>query len=174
MKKAFILGGLASLLMASNPVVAETVIVPVNQVSADGIGEKIGTVTFIDTPDGLNIDVDLTGLTPGQHGMHIHQNPSCQPALQDGKPAAALGAGGHWDPDGIRKHKGPANGGHRGDLPYLTANDQGISREKLQVKNLAASEIKGRSLMIHAGGDTYSDTPALGGGGARIACGVIE
>jgi Cu-Zn family superoxide dismutase len=36
-------------------------------------------------------------------------------------------------------------------------------------------DVKGRALMIHAGGDNYSDTPAkLGGGGARMACGLIE
>ena len=45
----------------------------------------------------------------------------------------------------------------------------------LLAPRIKLSEIKGRSLMIHAGGDNYSDDPKpLGGGGARVACGVIE
>jgi superoxide dismutase, Cu-Zn family len=38
-----------------------------------------------------------------------------------------------------------------------------------------AVQLKGKALIIHAGGDTYCDqsTP-LGGGGARIACGIIR
>ena len=46
---------------------------------------------------------------------------------------------------------------------------------KLHAPNLAVKDLKGRSVIIHAGGDNYSDQPApLGGGGARIACGVIK
>jgi Cu-Zn family superoxide dismutase len=45
----------------------------------------------------------------------------------------------------------------------------------LLAPRLKLADIKGRSLMIHAGGDNYSDTPApLGGGGARAACGVVK
>ena len=37
------------------------------------------------------------------------------------------------------------------------------------------SEVKGKALMIHAGGDNFSDYPKLlGGRGDRIASGVIE
>jgi Cu-Zn family superoxide dismutase len=40
---------------------------------------------------------------------------------------------------------------------------------------LKVRDVKNRALMIHAGGDNYSDQPAaLGGGGARIACGVAK
>ena len=36
-------------------------------------------------------------------------------------------------------------------------------------------EVRGHSIMIHAGGDNHSDHPApLGGGGPRMACGVIK
>jgi Cu-Zn family superoxide dismutase len=43
------------------------------------------------------------------------------------------------------------------------------------VPHLTVADVKGRSIMIHGGGDNYSDQPApLGGGGARIACGVVR
>lgn len=164
----------AGLLFAASPILADTVKTPINNVSGDGIGQEIGTVTFVDVPDGMDIFVDLAGLPAGEHGMHVHQNPSCAPSQQDGKNVAALAAGGHWDPDGSKAHKGPGNGGHKGDLPFVTANQDGIARQKLSVKGLSTRDIQNHALMIHAGGDNYSDNPALGGGGARIACGVIK
>lgn len=87
----------------------------------------------------------------------------------------ALAAGGHYDPDKTGKHLGPEGGGHKGDLPKITARADGSVKEVMYIKGLNAADFKDRSLMIHAGGDNYSDDPApLGGGGARIACGIIE
>lgn len=173
-KSALCLAFGAAFVFSASFCMAESIRVPVNLVSPDGIGQAIGSVTFTDVPDGMKILVDVAGLPPGEHGMHIHQNPSCAPGQQDGKNVAALAAGGHWDPDGARAHKGPANGGHKGDLPFITANAQGVAKEELSVKGLTVKEIQDHALMIHAGGDNYSDTPPLGGGGARIACGVIK
>lgn len=172
MKKAVMLA--AAMIFAAAPCMADTVKVPVNKVSPQGVGGQIGTVTFVDVPDGMDILVELSGLTPGEHGMHIHANPSCEPAMQDGKPVAALAAGGHWDPDNTKTHQGPGKAGHKGDLPFVTAGADGAAKQQLTVKGLDTKQIKGHSLMIHAGGDNYSDTPALGGGGARFACGVIK
>ena len=173
MKKTVMLA--AAFFFAASPCLADTVKVPVNKVSPDGIGEEIGSVTFVDVPDGMDILVDIAALPPGEHGMHIHVNPSCEPAMQDGKSVAALAAGGHWDPDETKAHKGPGHEGHKGDLPFITANANGAAQQQLSVKGIATKDIKGRSIMIHAGGDNYSDNPApLGGGGARIACGVIK
>lgn len=156
-------------------VFADTIKVPVNKVSADGIGEQIGTVTFEDAKDGVNIHVDVAGLPAGEHGMHVHVNPSCAPAAgPDGKMGAALSAGGHFDPTDTKTHAGPGKKGHLGDLPFITANAQGIAKEDFTVKGLFTKDIKNHSLMIHAGGDNYTDTPPLGGGGARIACGIIR
>lgn len=176
MKKSFVfLALLAGFVFASGIANADTIKVPVNKVSAEGIGEETGTVTFVDTPEGVDILVDLTGMHEGPHGMHVHQNPSCAPAAgQDGKMGAALAAGGHFDPDNAGTHAGPGNKGHKGDLPFVTADASGKAQEKLSVKGLSTKDIKNRALMIHAGGDNYSDNPPLGGGGARIACGVIK
>ena len=63
-----------------------------------------------------------------------------------------------------------------GDLPVLTVGADGTAKEELtapHIKDLGA--VRGRALMIHAGGDNYADEPKpLGGGGARIACGVVR
>lgn len=154
----------------------ETAKADVHLVSANGIGNEIGTVTFTDTDKGLKIDVDLKNLPQGEHGFHIHEHPSCEPAIdKDGTKKAALGAGGHFDPDHTGKHLGPDNHGHKGDLPVLNVADDGTVKTTFYVQNLTAAETKDRSIMIHAGGDNYADTPQpLGGGGARIACGIIK
>ena len=51
---------------------------------------------------------------------------------------------------------------------------KGAANAKLTVPGLKLADVRGKALMIHEGGDNYSDTPKPnGGGGARIACGVI-
>ncbi len=63
--------------------------------------------------------------------------------------------------------------GHAGDLPALYVAADGTATNPVLAPRLNLSELKGRSLMIHAGGDNHADRPEkLGGGGARIACGV--
>ena len=96
--------------------------------------------------------------------------------MNEGKQAAGFAAGGHYDPAHTKKHLGPLIGaGHRGDLPVLVVDNQGNATQPVTAPHLTVAQIRGRSVMIHAGGDNYSDTPLpLGGGGARIACGVIR
>ena len=165
---------LAALVAA--PVVAETVKAEVALATPSGPGAGIGTVTFRDTPGGANIDVSLHGLPPGEHGFHIHANASCDPGLVNGEMAPAGGAGGHYDPAMTRMHAGPEGAGHLGDLPFLTVGSDGTDHETLTAPRIAdVTTLKGHSVMIHAGGDNYADQPKpLGGGGARIACGVIR
>ena len=149
--------------------------VPIHSVgSADG-DRSLGSVTIAETPGGLQFTPALQGLPPGQRGFHVHMNGNCGEGPVNGKPAPAGAAGGHLDPKGTNAHKGPDNGGHMGDLPSLEVDSSGAALKAVvapQLKSLA--DVRGRALMIHAGGDNYADAPApLGGGGARIACGVI-
>ena len=141
-----------------------------------GPGDVIGTVTVSAGAKGAAFKTDLNGLPPGPHGFHVHENGSCDAATTDGQAVPAGAAGGHLDPGHTGHHEGPAHDGHLGDLPLLTAGANGSSAETLEAPRLTDLQaIKGHALMIHAGGDNYSDTPApLGGGGARIACGVLE
>lgn len=137
----------------------------------NGLGERIGIVTFTDTDKGLKITTNLFGIPEGEHGFHVHENPDCSPVGKE----HAMAAGGHYDPDKTGKHLGPDGGGHKGDLPQLTVSESGKVNQTFYVKDVKASDFKNRSLMIHDGGDNYSDLPnPLGGGGARIACGIIK
>jgi len=148
--------------------------VKMNHIDATGVGKPAGTVTIKQTADGLELDTKLEGLAPGEHGFHLHEKGSCAPADKDGKPSPGESAGGHYDPEGTKAHKGPAGGGHQGDLPKLTVGADGKADAKLAVKGLKAADVRGKSLMIHEGGDNYSDDPKPnGGGGPRIACGVV-
>jgi len=150
--------------------------VTINKVGLDGKEEAMGTVSISETDYGLLFTPDLKGLPTGLHGFHVHQNPSCAPAESDGKPTPAAAAGGHYDPENTGKHLGPYAEGHLGDLPALYVNADGVADYPVlapRIKTL--EEIQGRALMLHAGGDNHSDQPAkLGGGGARVACGVIS
>lgn len=165
---------IAALLIAAQAMAAEKIVV-VNAISEEGVGKIIGTVKLSDSDAGLLIDPDLGELSPGLHGFHIHEKPSCGVADKDGKKVAGLGAGGHYDPHKSAKHEGPEGHGHHGDLPALEVKDDGSATKIVVAPRLKLSEITGRSLMIHEGGDNYSDAPKpLGGGGGRIACGIIE
>jgi superoxide dismutase, Cu-Zn family len=155
---------------------AATAVASINSITETGIGEALGTVTFRDSAAGLLITPKLSGLPPGPHGFHIHEKANCGPGVNEGKPAAGFAAGGHYDPAHTRKHLGPlSTAGHRGDLPVLVVDSKGDATAAVTAPHLTVAEIRNRSVMIHAGGDNYSDTPKpLGGGGARIACGVIH
>jgi len=147
----------------------------VKKIDVKGIDGEIGTIHFVDSPDGLKIVTDLKGLKMGAHGMHIHATPDCGPGEKDGKMAAGMAAGGHLDPMKTGKHEGPMGAGHTGDLPYLTVNKAGLAKEELTAPHLKVADVIGHAIVIHKGGDNYKDTPKpLGGGEGRIACGVIE
>ncbi len=155
---------------------AAEISVPMFLAEAQGPGRAIGQVVIAETPYGLVFAPQLNGLPPGLHGFHVHENPSCDAKDKDGAPVPALAAGGHYDPAGSRKHGQPWGDGHLGDLPALFVAASGEASNPVlapRLKNLA--DVRGRSLMIHAGGDNHADHPApLGGGGARQACGVIR
>lgn len=162
----------ALLFSASHAFAADALVVPMHKVSAEGVGEEIGKIEISEKGDGLALNVNVTGIGAGAHGFHLHEHGSCDAGEKDGKMVAALKAGSHFDPAGAKAHKGPHGDGHKGDLPFLTATDAGVNAV-LTIDHLKLGDVTGRSLVIHEGGDNYTDTPPNGGGGARIACGVI-
>jgi len=150
--------------------------VQINMVSAEGAPQAIGTVKVEETPYGLLFTPSLKSLPAGVHGFHVHQNGSCASAMKDGKMSPAEAAGGHLDPKKTGKHLGPySDEGHLGDLPAIYVNADGTATYPVLAPRLKKlSEVDGHALMVHAGGDNHSDHPApLGGGAARLACGVI-
>ncbi|MBN8727625.1 MAG: superoxide dismutase family protein [Xanthomonadales bacterium] len=164
----------ASALAASAFVHADTT-VQMHKVNADGVAESIGTVVISESKYGTVFTPSLHGLSPGLHGFHVHEHPSCDAEMKDGKAAAAMAAGGHLDPHKAGRHGTPWGTGHLGDLPALYVDDQGRANTPVLAPRLKLADVKNHALMIHAGGDNYSDQPEpLGGGGARVACGAIK
>lgn len=126
----------------------------------------LGQVVFSDTRYGLLIQPQLSNLTPGLHGLHLHQHADCGDMGNH--------AGGHFDPQNTNSHQGPYADGHLGDLPALYVDANGKASLPILAPRLHVSDLQGLTVMIHAQGDNYSDNPPLGGGGSRMACGVIS
>ncbi len=141
-----------------------------HRLSPKGVGKKVGYVYLSDSPDGLLLQADLRGLPPGEHGFHIHEFGDVEP--KDGTPGGM--AGQHYDPGKTGKHLGPYRNGHKGDLPYLVVDRAGYCTEEVIAPRLRLREVKNRALIIHSGGDNYSDYPLKNGGGkSRIVGGII-
>ena len=129
-----------------------------------------GIVTFQDTKSGLRVVVKFTGVSPGEHGFHIHEYGSCD---EQGK-----AAGGHYNPRGV-KHGNLAKDGfrkaHAGDFGNITADADGNAVLELVIhkESLAGGKysVGGRVVILHDKPDDF--TQPLGNAGARIACGLI-
>ncbi|BFM22399.1 superoxide dismutase [Cu-Zn] SodC [Gilvimarinus japonicus] len=151
---------------------ADTAAITMYSVDASGTSQALGEIHLEQNQYGIVFKPDLAGLTPGVHGFHLHANGSCD-AGEDGTPAGA--AGGHYDPRAMDKHEGPWGDGHLGDLPALYVSASGEVHSPVLAPRLELNDLDEKALMIHSGGDNYSDTPEkLGGGGKRVACGVID
>ncbi len=165
----------AALLLSAAAATAAELTVSLHMAEKQGAGAALGVVRIVETPYGLAFYPALTGLAPGLHGFHIHEKPSCAAAEKEGALVPALAAGGHLDPQGSKKHGEPWGDGHLGDLPPLHVAADGSASSPVLGPRLKLEDVRKRSMMIHAGGDNHADHPMpLGGGGARVACGVID
>src|SRR6201993_1797172 len=133
-------------------------------------GSKVsGTVTFTEEADGVKVRAEITGLTPGNHGFHVHEFGDCSAA-------DASSAGAHFNPTN-QPHAGPdAAARHEGDMGNIEADASGNAKldyvdHQISLTNDAKSAI-GRSVVVHAKPDDLKTQPS-GDSGARIACGVI-
>jgi len=127
-----------------------------------------GTVTFTQLDNGVKVEAQLKGLSPGKHGFHIHEYGDCSAA--DG-----TSAGGHYNPTG-QPHAGPDQAKrHMGDLGNVEADGSGnASYDRLDshLKLKGPDTIIGRGVIVHAGADDLTSQPS-GAAGPRVACGVI-
>jgi superoxide dismutase, Cu-Zn family len=131
--------------------------------------EARGRVEFRQRDGGLEIVATVSGLTPGQHGFHIHEKGDC--SAPD-----ATSAGGHFNPTG-QPHGHPAHDHHHlGDMPMLQADASGSATLKSFLPGLSLdgkpSGILGRAVIVHADPDDFRTQPT-GNSGARVACGVV-
>ena len=130
----------------------------------------MGTVTLTQGPKGVLVSADVSGLTAGAHGFHIHQTGACAPDFK--------AAGGHYNPVGGGHGILDAGGHHAGDLPNIHAGADGSARAEYFTADVtladgAANSIfdaDGSAIIIHEKPDSYG---ADAGAGGRVACGVI-
>lgn len=132
-----------------------------------------GKVSFTPVGDKLLVEAYVTGLTPGEHGFHVHEGGDCSAA-------DASGAKGHFNPAGMphgHYHQMHHAQRHAGDLPNLVADSSGQAYYRTEVTGLqvdgSARGLVGRSVIVHADADDYQSQPA-GNSGRRVACGVIK
>lgn len=169
--------GLTLLLTAiAVPAGAADITVTMKKATQDGTSDSLGTITISSSDTGATFQLDLHGLPPGQHGFHVHENDNCGPTMMGGVRIPAGAAGDHLDPDNTGKHAGPTGDGHLGDLPVLEVGVSGTAKQALIAPRIKDIEVlRKHALIIQVGGDNYSDSPSRdGGGGGRIACGMIE
>lgn len=128
-----------------------------------------GTIELVEVAGGVTLTANLTGLTPGEHGFHIHEHGDC--SAPD-----ATSAGGHWNPAG-QPHGAPdAAAHHMGDAGNLTAGADGAVTQTITLQGVTlgdgdASAI-GKGFIIHEKVDDFTTQPT-GNAGARVGCGVI-
>ena len=127
-----------------------------------------GKVSFSEAGGRLRVEAQVSGLTPGEHGFHVHEAGDC--SAPD-----ASSAKGHFNPMAKAHGHHASMERHGGDMPNLVANAAGEARYSAEVEGLTLNGmtgVVGRSVVIHADPDDYKSQPA-GNSGKRIACGVI-
>ena len=128
----------------------------------------VGTVTFTAAGDTVKVVADLTGLTPGKHGFHIHEFGDCS----DPKAASA---GGHFNPSNHQHGAPDATERHAGDLGNIDADASGKAHLEANDKSMklaGTDSIIGHAVIVHEKADDLKTQPT-GDAGGRVACGVI-
>ena len=128
-----------------------------------------GNVLFKQEANGIRVIVEVSGLTPGSHGFHVHEKGDC--SAPD-----ASSAGGHFNPHQTAHGKAGEGVFHAGDMPSLEADANGNARLNVVLDSITFAgehSIVGRSLIVHADPDDYVSQPT-GNAGARVACAVIQ
>jgi superoxide dismutase, Cu-Zn family len=153
----------------------------------DTAGNRVGFVQFTSVRGGVLVSAEVSGLSPGFHGYHVHANND--PANGDGcVPPTFASADGHF------AMAGTSHGAHAGDMPVLLAAASGRAIGSFVTDRFTLADVLGRAVIVHAGSNNYGNIPvgpnpdqytpnspaataltaATGNAGARVVCGVIR
>jgi Cu-Zn family superoxide dismutase len=141
----------------------------------DANGDAVGLATFTENADGVTIHLLIEGLSPGEHGWHLHEFGVCDP---DGDEPFSS-AGGHWNPT-AQPHGAPdAAEHHVGDFGNLVASADGLAETEITTTDFtlgagvpSAFDEDGTAIVVHEGMDDLTTQPS-GNSGPRYACGVV-
>jgi superoxide dismutase, Cu-Zn family len=131
----------------------------------------IGTANFTEKNGEVTLIAKMSGLSPGEHAIHIHEKSDCSAA--DGS-----SAGGHWNPTFKKHGKWGDTEHHKGDIGNFTADANGNGTVKFSTSEWCigcedeTKNILGKGLIVHKGTDDFTSQPA-GNAGARQACSAI-
>ena len=145
---------------------------PVSATLTSDTGVVLATATFTQAKDGIRLVVDGKGLTPGEHGLHIHAVGRCEAP-------GFTSAGPHWNPTGMKHGKDAPGGPHMGDIPNLVVGADGTGHLAATIPGMISGganpliDADGAAIVIHAAANDYKTDPS-GNSGGRIACGVIN
>lgn len=136
-------------------------------------GSALGKVSFTQTAEGVLLRVQLTGLKPGIHAIHIHETGKCEGLDFES-------AGDHFNPENVSHGYLVGRESHAGDMPNFAVSSDGKAIVEIMNPDvtLTAGERNslvggaGAALVVHSGADDYRSQPA-GDAGERVACGVI-
>lgn len=133
--------------------------------------DMTGTATFTTEGDKVNLKIDVSGLTPGKHAVHIHENGDCSSP-------DAESAGGHWNPTNEEHGKWGEHPFHLGDIGNIDVGDDGkgslsMSTDLWSIGTGGKSDVTNHAIVVHAQPDDFKTQPA-GGAGTRVGCGVIQ
>ncbi|UAK23430.1 superoxide dismutase family protein [Sphingomonas nostoxanthinifaciens] len=154
---------IAATALAASPIAAQT------PVTATFKGVQ-GTATLTPAPKGILIRIEASGLTPGWHGIHIHEKGDCSDAA-----FKAAGAHVHMATPAVHGLLNP-QASDQGDLPNLYVGADGTVKADLFTSLVmlpALQDADGAAIVIHAKPDDYTTQP-IGGAGDRVACAVVR
>ena len=142
----------------------------------DASGAAVGLATFSEGSDGVTLTLLVEGLSPGEHGWHLHEMGVCEPV---GGAEPFADAGGHWNPTAMA-HGGPADAEHHaGDFGNFTADENGLAETEVTTTDFTLGEgptsvfdEDGTAFIVHEGMDDLTTQPS-GDSGSRFACGVV-
>lgn len=145
----------------------------IEDTEADGTVSGTARFAYDDENDEVYVEGQVEGLSPGEHGFHVHENGSCE--MQDGTPAGA--AGGHYNPDDTPHGApdDPQEERHVGDFGNIQANDEGVAEFSFSYDRDATDldSFEGLGLVVHGGRDDLTSQPS-GAAGPRVGCAVIQ
>ncbi len=170
--KYALVGAVLSLLVGCSAASPPQVINEASTDLKDKDGRTVGMAVLREVGDGVLVSVEVKGISPGLHAIHIHAVGKCEgPAFTS--------AGGHFNPAQKKHGLKNAEGPHAGDMPNMYVAKDGVGRFEvlndnitLKAGNRSVFDSDGSALVIHAGVDDNVSDPA-GNAGDRIACGVI-